>query len=162
FVAVDLAAAVNNHRTTATGNAGMDIRMTERNPGEFASPYLKIATSLLNSNNGGTHGIVHSLQPTKGGNLVSQSLAGNQSTNQIHGRQYGRALRFAANLGTPQQKDWTLGGRPFARVPVRFTMVSTAALHATQGQINKAKLERFARLKIHILNQYYAGQGIEF
>jgi hypothetical protein len=140
---IDRAGTKQAHASTATHTGGMTVTLRKKDDAqEWVSPYLRVATTLSDDNNGGIQGIVHSLAPI-------------DSTQMAHGLQLGRRLHVTCDVdGEPLARDVTLGGEPFARIPVKLFFVSA------NGPSNP-KVQT-ARNKIFNLNQYWAGQGLEF
>lgn len=130
----------------ATKGDGMDITL-HRKDDVWESPYLRVATTVdALSKTPSTSAIVHSPAPTYGANDVRDP---------VHGLQFGRTLAVSCTVaGAPVTKSFTLGGRPYAKVPVRFTWVSN---QDPPSRHVKQALDRIADL-----NAYWAGHGLSF
>jgi len=121
---------------------GMVLKL-EKKPGAhiFLSPYCRVMTiAFLGRSKMPEYAIIHSLP-----SLPSQDPA--------LGVQLGRQLKAAVeSFGV--NGDYTLGGEPFATVPIQFYYVNDLA--------PEAKFNPIPTNKIHQLNQYWAASGIEF
>ena len=128
-------------KDTATYKNGMAV-VLKRKGDVWESPYMRVATNPIKSE----YTIVHSLPPLGSDNMDA-------------GKQFGRKLRISGSAGgSPFEKDFTLGGQPFARIPVKFFFVADRVpSHSIMTQTI-----RNARDKIHNLNQFWAAQGLEF
>ncbi len=117
--------------------AGMKVEF-EQNGTEWESPYLRVATTVTALSKDATHAIVHSPAPTG-------------SRDPADGVQFGRRLEMSCKI---EEKDFahtvTLGGNPWARVPVQFQAVGV-------DPPKTAPVDKLAEL-----NQFWAGHGIEF
>lgn len=129
---------------TASHANGMQVPL-KKNPGaaSWVSPYLRTLTTALDRRSKqADYLIVHSLPPMKKEDFED-------------GKQLGRKMRSLVTLyGARVTQDFTLGGQPFARVPIKFLFVAPAA--------QLPAMEATAKQKILQLNQYWASSGLEF
>ncbi|MBA3548195.1 MAG: choice-of-anchor D domain-containing protein [Nannocystis sp.] len=130
---------------TASHPAGMAVTL-RKNGSVWESPYLRVATTVTDLSKSPTSAIVHSPAPTYPG--VTPRIP-------IQGQQFGRKLKVTGTAGgQPVASTFTMGGRAYACIPVRFTWVSAAPPDAT-------KIRR-GHEKIADLNAFWAGHGLSF
>jgi hypothetical protein len=128
---------------TASHNSGYIVPFKKR-ASEWESPYSRIATWLADQSKGEQHCVIHSIPPYG-------------STNMDHGKMLGRKLRLEGNLaGWALKKDWIMGGKPYAVIPIEFLYVNDKSTTITPLK------QTTARDKIFNLNQFWAAQGLEF
>jgi len=121
---------------TAGVAAGMPVTF-KKNGAVWESPYLRVATTVTDLSKGAT-AMVHS--------SYAATIA-----DAANAKQFGRVLEAKATvLGEAVAGEYPMGGDPWARVPVRFCAVGWA------GGVLKPLV------KLAELNQYWAGQGLEF
>lgn len=124
--------------------AGMKITL-KRDGSVWRSPYLRVATTVTDISKQADYAIVHSAAPNPPTMPAFVDLA--------PGKQFGRTLKVTCTVGDKKKEaTFTMGGRPFARVPVAVTWIGPGT--AVAPRVVVAKLAE--------LNQYWAGQGIEF
>ncbi len=144
--------------------AGMPVKLKRSAPDTWESPYLRVATS---TDVVGECELVHSLPPrdppATPAALAAPPPAAEGAAPPADpcqaameaGRQFGRRLVVEGAVGdVPFHHKPTMGGTPFARIPVKFLFASRTPVSAA--------LKTRARGKVHQLNAWWAGQGLEF
>lgn len=125
------------HANTAGSATGMPLKF-KQNGAVWESPYLRVATTVTDVSKKPDRAIVHS----------AFAAAINDPANAV---QFGRVLEAKATvLSEAVAADYTMGGEPWARVPIQFHAVGWPG----------AALKPI--VKLAELNQYWAGQGLEF
>jgi hypothetical protein len=123
---------------------GMQITLRQ-NGDVWESPYLRVATTV-DALSKGAFGIVHSPAPAT--TLLDAAM----------GKQFGRRMTATiddvALAPAPVTRHWTMGGEPYARVPIRFTWIDDAPPSDPKKKVAYGKLAD--------ANAYWAGSGLEF
>jgi hypothetical protein len=142
---------------TASHAAGMKVTLQATGDQQWDSPYCRVVTSWDSRDK--DHVVVHSLTPVDkptGYPVDPTSLPDCRAVMEA-GKQFGRKLQIEGTIyGVPFHAEVTMGGRPYARVPVKLLLATSDGTDLTN------KLKRIARIKIHQLNAWWAGQGLEF
>ncbi len=129
----------------APAAAGMPITLHKRGS-VWESPYLRVATTVTDLSKSPNSAIVHSPAPT---------YLATAARDPAQGVQFGRKLKVTGTIGGQDiASDFTIGGRAFACIPVRFTWVAAAGP-------DDLKTKR-AHDKIADLNAFWAGHGLSF
>lgn len=126
----------------ASHSAGMPLKLEKKAVERlFLSPYCRVLTiAQQGRSKQPNYAIIHSLPPLSG-RVIDK------------GKQFGRRL-VVESEAYGLSKTYTLGGQPYAEIPVQFYYVNTAP--------PEAKYTDAAYNKIHQLNQYWAGAGLQF
>ncbi|MCB9594695.1 MAG: hypothetical protein H6719_18390 [Sandaracinaceae bacterium] len=131
---------------TAVKAPGLAIKL-KKNVDAWESPYLRVATTVDALSKNGTSAIVHSPAP-----VYSVPTA---DRDPVQGEQYGRLMKVSCTVaGHPVEATFTMGGRPYAKVPVRFTWIADGP---PPDRLLKTSLDRIADA-----NAYWAGHGLTF
>lgn len=135
--------AYNAPGGTASHADGMPLTLQRKQAENlFLSPYLRVLTiAQPGRSKVDAYAIIHSLPP-----IFSADIA--------KGYQFGRQLIVSADAPFPVNGAYTLGGVPYADIPVQFYYVS--------GSAPDVKFAPMPANKIHQLNQYWAGAGLQF
>jgi hypothetical protein len=129
----------------ATSIGGMTVEL-RKNGAVWESPYLRVATTTATSGYGNS-AIVHSPSPNYGDGVARDPIIG---------LQFGRKLKVSHTAAHGViEKDFIMGGSPYAKVPVKFIVVG-AASHPPN------RLNENGHDKIAELNAYWAGHGLSF
>ncbi|MBA3550456.1 MAG: choice-of-anchor D domain-containing protein [Nannocystis sp.] len=142
---------------TASHVAGMKATLEQITPTTWESPYMRVATTHARIDP--AHVLVHSVGPSDSPMSYppDKTILTDCQAIMDAGKQFGRKLAIEGALyGAPFTAEPTMGGAPYARVPVKLLLASNSGTDPTN------KLKRVARIKMHQLNAWWAGQGIEF
>jgi hypothetical protein len=135
---------------------GYKLTLKEAKPDEWHSPYCRISTA--NTARDWKCASIHSIGPADKVNPVPDDPNTAPADIMNAGKQYGRKLTVEGSLyGAPFTAEVTMGGTPYARVPVKFFVATSDG-----AELNDHKLKRIVRQKMHQLNAWWAGQGLEF
>jgi len=135
---------------------GMKVALAAAKADEWVSPYCRVVTTTDKKDQACVS--VHSLGPIDKTNAYPDDTTLVAADVMDAGKQYGRKLRIEGTLyGAPYFAELVMGGdEPYARVPVKMLFASSDGTDITNKQ------KRVARIKLHQLNAWWAGQGIEF
>lgn len=137
--------------------AGMQVALEAAKGDEWVTPYCRVVTTSETRDK--TCVVVHSLGPydNPAGFPADKTTPLECKAIMDAGKQFGRKLVVEGTLyGAPFTAELVMGGEPYARVPVKLCLATS------DGADLNNKLKRLARVKVHQLNAWWAGQGVEF